>query len=92
MAPTETLTQCKLHHRLPGRSSVGIDVAWIESKLAKVGLKIRFRDLEGIYEVAEVWGTKPKKEVEEFERIYLHQRKASDRKRDPNRGKGHMEY
>jgi hypothetical protein len=78
MANTETLTQCQLHHRLPGKSTFGIDVAWIATKLAKVGLVLKFRDLEGTYEVREVYNTKPKKEVEAFERCYLHQRGVSD--------------
>ena len=88
---TETLTQCKMHRRHPATPAIAVDVAWIDTDLAKKGTVIKFRDLEGLYEVVEVWSTKPKQEVEAFERIYLHQREASDTERNPNRGR-HMEF
>jgi len=84
----ETLTQCRMRRILSG--AYGVDVAWIETGLAKKGNRLTFRDLPGIYEVLEVWGTRLKKEVEDLERLYLEQRKASDIKRDP--GRGHMEF
>jgi len=63
------------------------DVAWINTKLAKHGTQIKFRDLAGIYEVWEVWGTLPKDEVELRERTFKNQRETSDVDRNPKRGK-----
>ena len=85
MAKSETLTQCKMDHSVDGR--VGMDVAWIQTKLAKKGTLIKFRDLPGTFRVTEVWGTLPKEEVELRERSFKHQRSQSDVERDPNRGK-----
>ena len=65
-----------MEHRVDGRS--GIDVAWVETKLAKVGNVIRFRDLEGTFKVLEVWGTRNEDYVKACERDYLNQRKVSD--------------
>ena len=90
MAKHDTLTQCLMHHRTPGKKGHGIDVAWIETKLAKVGLVLKFRDLEGTYEVVEVWSTKPRQDVEAFERCHLHQRSVSDAPRDA--GRGHLDF
>ncbi len=77
----DTLTQCKLRHQdLPGVTAeyFRFDVAWINSKLAKHGTRIKFRDLPGIYEVWEVWGTRPREEVELMERSFKNQRSVSD--------------
>lgn len=79
MAKPETLTQCQLKHRFPdGRDIIRVDVAWIQTKLAKLGIVLKFRDLEGTYEVTEIYSTKPKDEIEAFERCYLNQRSVSD--------------
>ena len=81
----ERVCQCLMHKRLPGRVQVFVDVAWIEERLARKGNVLRFRDLEGTYEVVEVWGTRLLEEIEPLERIYRHQRAASDIKDVPDR-------
>ena len=83
MGKIDTLTQCELMVHRDGKKLV--DVAWIDTKLAKRGLKIKFRDLEGIYEVTKVFVTKRKQDVEAFERVYVFQRIASDIKDVPDR-------
>lgn len=79
----ETLTQCAFSI-IRGRKTY-IDVAWIETSLAKKGFRLVFRDLDGIYEVTHIYDTRPKSEVVAFEREFLFQRAASDIEDVPNR-------
>lgn len=55
------------------------DVAWIDSKFAKVGLLVGLRGREGVWEVTDVYeGTRMEADGHERARDHARQRAASD--------------
>jgi hypothetical protein len=55
------------------------DVAWIDSKFAKVGLLVGLKARPGVWEIMDVYeGTRTEEEAHERERDYTRQRAASD--------------
>jgi hypothetical protein len=69
-----THTQCRL------RQGSTQTVSWIPSKAAIKGKTVRLKDETGwsLWEVLEVWGTKPSSWVLDGARDYKHHRKATD--------------
>lgn len=53
-------------------------IGWIDSTLAKLGQWVKMKSDDSEWVVAEVWGKLSKEYVEEHERDYRKQRKASD--------------
>lgn len=56
-----------------------VDIAWIDSRFAKVGLLVGLKARTGVWEITDVYeGTRTEAEGYERERDYTRQRAASD--------------